>query len=362
MALYEITAEKIDRLSEGSFPESQVKEREDLQRLLRQDVEIVSPDTMVIAEEFGNWEDSRRRIDLLCLDKDARIVVAELKRTEDGGHMELQAIRYAAMVSTMTFDQVVEAHGHYLKQIESDRDARAAILDFLEWDEPNEEAFAQDVRMLLVSADFSRELTTAVMWLNERGLDITCVRLKPYTLEGRLLVDVQQVIPLPEAAEYQVKVREKERRKGARWEPKDLPAIWRMLEERCTEDEIGAAHEINDWLDPLVDEILPTSNSFAPFIQGERHKHFLFKVMVTGKLEMWFYHLCDRPPFNDEQLLKEALSRLNRVPGVHISEDRLRGKPKFPLAAVTDPKAMAQFKEAIKWMIERIRACDGQSV
>jgi len=32
-----------------------------------------------------------------------------LKRTEDGGHLELQAIRYAAMVSTMTFDQAVSA-------------------------------------------------------------------------------------------------------------------------------------------------------------------------------------------------------------------------------------------------------------
>jgi len=31
-------------------------------------------------------------------------VAIELKRTEDGGHMELQSTRYAAMVSTMTFD------------------------------------------------------------------------------------------------------------------------------------------------------------------------------------------------------------------------------------------------------------------
>jgi hypothetical protein len=34
--------------------------------------------------------------------------VTALKRTEDGGHMELQALRHAAMVSTMTFDQLVE--------------------------------------------------------------------------------------------------------------------------------------------------------------------------------------------------------------------------------------------------------------
>jgi hypothetical protein len=33
--------------------------------------------------------------------------------------------------------------------------------------------------------------------------------LKPYSLDGRLLVDVQQIIPLPEAEEYQVQFREK---------------------------------------------------------------------------------------------------------------------------------------------------------
>lgn len=58
---------------------------------------------MVLAEEFGDWEESRRRIDILCLDSDARLIVVELKRTEDGGHMELQALRYASMVSRMTF-------------------------------------------------------------------------------------------------------------------------------------------------------------------------------------------------------------------------------------------------------------------
>src|SRR5262249_22681373 len=91
-------------------------------------------------------------------------------------------------------------------------DARGALLEFLGWDEPDEEGFARDVRIILVAADFSRELTTAVLWLHDKGVDIRCVRLKPYQDGHRVLVDVQQVIPLPEAAEYQVRVREKEQR------------------------------------------------------------------------------------------------------------------------------------------------------
>ena len=86
-----------------------------------------------------------------------------------------------------------------------------ALLEFLEWEELDEDQFGQDVRLVLVSADFSRELTTAVMWLNEKDLDIRCVRIQPYAHDGHTLIDVQQVIPLPEAADYQVHVREKKR-------------------------------------------------------------------------------------------------------------------------------------------------------
>lgn len=63
---------------------------------------------------------------------------------------------------------------------------------------------------MLASANFSRELTTSVLWLNTQGrIDIRCVQMRPLSFAGRMLLDIQQVIPLPEAAAYQVAVREK---------------------------------------------------------------------------------------------------------------------------------------------------------
>jgi hypothetical protein len=211
--IYEFARSGISRIEETTFSQVGLHERRDLQRLLREHIEVVAPGTMVISEEFGDWEDSRRRIDLLGIDKAANLVVIELKRTEDGGHMDLQSIRYAAMVSTMTFDQAIDVYRRYLKQSgKEDQGARAAILDFLEWEEPDDDRFAQDVRIILASAEFSRELTTSVLWLINHDIDIRCVRLKPYRLEERLLVDVEQIIPLPEAAEYQIQVQEKARK------------------------------------------------------------------------------------------------------------------------------------------------------
>lgn len=221
MAIYELAEDRINPVPESTFVDEHVRERLGLQRLLRANIEVISPDTLVLAEEFGQWEDSRRRIDLLGIDKDASLVVIELKRSDDGGHMDLQAIRYAAMVSNMTFEQAVAAHAEYPDRPNGEKSPEESILSFLEWDKPDEDRFAKEVRIVLAAADFSKELTTAVMWLNNTyGLDIRCVRLKPYSLPpqqqagagARLLLDVQQVIPLPEAAEYQVQVREKAQR------------------------------------------------------------------------------------------------------------------------------------------------------
>jgi hypothetical protein len=208
MPIYELTHDAIVPVDQQSFASLGVKERQDLQRILRANIGVVSPDTYVLAEEYGEWEDSKRSIDLLGLDKNADLVVIELKRTEDGGHMELQAIRYAAMVSKMTYAQAVDAHTRYLKKIgQSSEAAEEAILKFLGWDEPQQKPFAKNVRIVLVSANFSKEITTSVIWLNERDVDVRCVRLRPYRLGDKTLLDIQQALPLPEAADYQVQIR-----------------------------------------------------------------------------------------------------------------------------------------------------------
>ena len=188
-----------------------IGERTDLQRLLRTQIEVLGPDLYLLTEEFGDWEESKRRIDLLAIDSDANVVVIELKRTQDGGHMELQAIRYASMVSTMTFERAVQIHAEFLARMGQAADeARSRLLTFLDWDEPDEGTFAEDVRIILVAADFSKELTTAVLWLRDREIDIRCIRFRPYLDNTTTMVDVQQIIPLPEAHDYQVQLREKE--------------------------------------------------------------------------------------------------------------------------------------------------------
>lgn len=208
MPIYRLTKDEITQLREVTYAEHGVKERADLQRLLKTNISVVAPGVLVISEEFGEWEDSKRRIDLLGIDRDAKLVVIELKRDDQGGHMELQAIRYGAMVSRMSFQRAVKAYQTYLDKSGTGVDARAKILAFLHPSEPPREDTVLDVRIVLVSADFAKELTTAVLWLNEWELDIRCVKVKPYADGDGIFLEVQQVVPLPEAAEYQISIKE----------------------------------------------------------------------------------------------------------------------------------------------------------
>ncbi|MDE0114715.1 MAG: hypothetical protein OXN84_20830 [Albidovulum sp.] len=306
MPIYKIDNRNIEPIERTTFQSQGLHERRDLQALLKSQIEAISPDTLVLAEELGEWEDSRRRIDLLGIDKDANLVVIELKRTEDGGHMELQAVRYAAMISTMTFDKLVAIYERFLRKNGIDKDAEETLLEFLGWSEADEEQFGQEVKIVLASADFSKELTTSVMWLNDFGLDIRCVRMQPYASDGQTLLDIQTVIPIPEVADYQVRIREKkqkerESRKSARdlydvdIAGKNFPAEnkrWMMFRLISGILENGGTPE-------QVIEAIPWSNKKALFkvLEGELTAEQAYVAImeqdIGGKIPRAKRYFCD---------------------------------------------------------------------
>ncbi|GAD31787.1 conserved hypothetical protein [Photobacterium leiognathi lrivu.4.1] len=210
MSLYNISNKNLTALTQTTFAAEGLLERQDLQEALKGCIGAIAPDCLVISEEFSDWEDSRRRIDLLAIDKSANLVVIELKRDEIGAHMELQSLRYAAMISTMTFDKACSYFEEYIEKEELDLNARQTILDFVDLDESSLDDFGNDVRIVLASADFGKELTTLVLWLRDKGIDISCVRLTPYRYNDDVLINAEQIIPVPEIEEYQVKFREKQ--------------------------------------------------------------------------------------------------------------------------------------------------------
>ena len=209
MPIFKKDGQSLEPLEKSTFEKLGLHEPRDIRPLIKSSIAKILPDIMIVSEEFSDWEGSSRSIDLLGVDRDANLVVIELKRTEHAGHAELQAIRYSAMISKLTFDQMVTTYQNYLVKNNSDENAFDNLLSFFNWPEPDEDKFGQEVKIVLMSDDFSDELVASVMWLLDFGLEIRCLRMKPYKYESDVLIDIDTMLPLPETEGFQVKIREK---------------------------------------------------------------------------------------------------------------------------------------------------------
>jgi hypothetical protein len=95
--LIDLHSQEAGPIGESSLAELKLLERQNLQSWVEAYPEMVGGDLMLITTEFDQWELRERhvpdRLDVLMLDKDGDLLVAELKRGEaaarhsDGGTM-----------------------------------------------------------------------------------------------------------------------------------------------------------------------------------------------------------------------------------------------------------------------------------
>jgi len=199
-----------------------------IQEALAFDLEILEKDLLVICREYNQWAGSQKAIDILAIDRDGNLVVIELKRGTSDKTPDLQAIRYAGMVSVMSRSDIISTYQDYQK-LESFAEAEAEIAGFLISDE-NEYNLGMNVRIFLVAQDFSNEVVATVLWLNSQGLDVSCYTLSPYKHGEDLILLSQRLIPLREAGEWQdkfVKKGREAREGGSRsWNNEYYLSLW----------------------------------------------------------------------------------------------------------------------------------------
>ncbi len=302
MALFQITDNNFTKVKETTFNDEGIKER-DIQTLIKTQpdlTKLISPHTLIVSEEFSKWEDNQNRIDLLGIDSDANLVVIELKRTKDGGYMDLQALRYAAMVSAMTFDDLVDYFQNFLSDNNDEGDAREKLIEHLDPEDPDSIELGDKVKIVLASLEFSKPLTTSVLWLNEQTLDIRCVRIRPYNNDGQILLDIQTIIPLPETNEYQTQLRNK--RKSEREQKKAKKAKYNLSIGGISYPELykrNLMHLIfsklfeNDENPEKIVEILPSSKIlvFDSLLEDEEVRNLIMskdKGLSTPRTDRFF--------------------------------------------------------------------------
>ena len=57
---------------------------------------------------------------------------------------------------------------------------------------------------MLIAANFRKEVTAAVLWLLGHGVRAQCFRVVPYSFGKEVFIDLQQIIPTPEAADFMI--------------------------------------------------------------------------------------------------------------------------------------------------------------
>lgn len=92
----------------------------------------------------------------------------------------------------------------------SEDKAKEKITTWLQDSLENDEELLQDVRIILVNQDFGKELTSCVLWLLDKNIDISCIRITPYQVNGEILWDIDKIIPLKEADDYRKNIRKQQ--------------------------------------------------------------------------------------------------------------------------------------------------------
>ena len=194
-----------------SLADAGLREREDLQEWVLARPEILGPDVIVVAFEFDRWQDShgdrqRDRLDVLGLDSDGRLVLAELKRDKAPDTVEMQAIKYAAMASRFTEPDLVTYHARFLssrgEHAVSEDEARTALQEHVGELDPEQ---LRQPRIVLVAGAFMPSTSATAVWLSEIGLDITLQRVQAYrTGDEKVIVTVSQLFPVPDVEDFTI--------------------------------------------------------------------------------------------------------------------------------------------------------------
>jgi alkylated DNA nucleotide flippase Atl1 len=187
-----------------SLAEAGLKERNDLQEWVISHPEILGPDVLILTMEFDRWQASSGsrqldRFDVLGLDPDGRLVIAELKRDKAPDTVEMQAIKYAALVSRFTPDDLVEIHAEFLARAGGSVDTDVALKNIQDHAGELDPDVLQVPRIVLVAGSFPPIVTSTVHWLHNVGVDITLQTVNAYRVfDGKTVVSVSQLYPLPE--------------------------------------------------------------------------------------------------------------------------------------------------------------------
>lgn len=201
----------IQPLKSRSFTELGFKERQHLQEWIAKYPSCLGEDLLVIQKEFSGFSDTQERLDLLALDKKGRLVIVENKLDDTGKDVTWQALKYASYCAGLKTENICSIYQEHLSKTGQPGTAGELIADFLEVADLAEITLNRGVtqRIILIAANFRKEVTSTVLWLMNFKLQVQCFKVTPWSMAEDLFLNVEQIIPVKDTQDFVIGLADK---------------------------------------------------------------------------------------------------------------------------------------------------------
>ncbi|MEF1290086.1 DUF4268 domain-containing protein [Vibrio sp. M260118] len=344
---------RISRIETKRFSDLGFRERDHLQEWLANQPDALGEELLIIQKEFDGFDDTRERLDLLALDKDGNLVIIENKLDDTGRDVMWQALKYASYCSNLTKSQIVEIFQSYLERFYGGSDARTLLCEFLDAPDLSEVVLNSGInqRLMLVAANFRKEVTSTALWLLNHDIQVQCFKVTPYAMAQELFLNVEQIIPTPEAKELMIGMNAKEaEEKSTSIEIKHRHKIRHEFWERLLESMTDSSCRMFDNISPSKDQWLGAGS-------GVRNCRFNL-IFGTKEARVELYLSRQAPEENNfvfDALFKQR-SDIEAKFGSPIDWQRLDGKKacRIKVSKAFDGYNREYWPEIIEWLIQNM--------
>jgi hypothetical protein len=211
MFLIDKQGKRATQIDGVSFSALGLTERYDFQEWIADNPMILGENLLIIQKEFAGFADTGERLDLLALDEDGRLVIIENKLDDSGRDVVWQALKYASYCATLKQNEIHEIFQDYLNDMGDESDAAQKIAEFYNERDVRLNPTDSCQRIFLVAAKFRKEVTSTVLWLQNHGINITCIKVALFEQDGKIYLDSEQILPIQDIGDYQIRIAQKRR-------------------------------------------------------------------------------------------------------------------------------------------------------
>src|SRR5690606_5293137 len=169
------TANRISPLEVKRFSDLGFTERKHLQEWLENYPQALTQGDgerlLIIQKEFSGFDDTRERLDLLAIDEEGNLVIIENKLDDSGRDVVWQSLKYASYCSGLTKNDIRMIFQDYLDVQQDGGVAENILCEFLQVEDFSEaELNYDDQRIIMIAANFRKEVTSTALWLLEHNI------------------------------------------------------------------------------------------------------------------------------------------------------------------------------------------------